>query len=363
MKSAPALHRYQQIADSLREELPDLVTPDGRLPSERKLVSHYGVQRNTIRQALAVLESEGVVTTLGTRGTFQTSRLGIRGRGNILLVNPWNDTSTAISQVVEGLNRALQDTGHTVLRFDSRPPLGSQDYQLPTLSHLAEGNVAGIVIWPHTPADVETLVRLQEEYPIVTIDRRIPGFPCDSVRTDDVAGAYAAVNHLFLQGHRRIAFVATEVFSETIQHRFLGYLHAHRDMQVEVDYSLLLTTVALSEPSFTNSVMNLLKQEGDPITAICCSNDGVASVLLSRLRDAGIAIPEDIAITGYGDLLPDYTNAMQLTSVRQPFVQVGLEAGRFLLSQTVNPRTLNRRPKDVVLPVELIVRNSSQSSR
>ena len=92
--------------------------------------------------------------------------------------------------------------------------------------------------------------------------------------------------------------------------------------------------------------------DGPAPTAVFCINDLVALGVLRALRDAGLGVPDDVAIVGYDDLYWAGELSIPLTSVRQPMRELGWAAADLLL----NPP---EEPTNLVFEPELVVRASS----
>lgn len=366
-------YRYEGIARELRLQIERGEFDGGRrLPSERELMGRYGVQRNTIRQAIALLEAEGWVVTEPKRGTFAARRgaeapaahaapAGPTARtGTVLVINAWNRASTALDAMLVGLSDSLQGSGLSLARFDSRPKDGQALHDAPTPEYLAAHQVAGAVLWPQNPADHDALRRLRSAVPLVLADRRVAGFEADCVRFDDVAGGRMVTEHLIARGHRRIGFLADEAFAETVQHRWRGYAMALEAAGIPPDSRWLALYSGIQDPPFTGQMRLFLSGAGSggPLTAVVCSNDSTALTLLRFLRAEGLRVPGDIAVTGYGDLLPDYLDALELTTVSQPFGELGRAVGA-LLRERIGGEGPVGGYRQAELPVRLIVRASS----
>jgi len=353
-------HRYQEIARRLQQEIArGDFQPSGKLPSERVLGERFGVQRNTVRQALSVLEQQGQIITEGKRGSFVQPTSVVATRKS-LLVSIHGDFSPALSRMIDGFTRVAARSGYTVSLYDTHPAEGAALDPIPSVDTMS-AEVAGVALWPQNPTDEVALSRLNEAIPLVLVDRRVPGVMADCVRFDDVAGGRTVTEHLIDQGHRRIAFLTDEVFAETVQHRWQGYAAALEAASIPVDPKLSLFFYGIHEPLFSMAMRQMLQQEDAP-TAIVCSNDVVAFVLLRFLRDEGIRVPDDVAVTGYGNLMPDYTFAMALTSVDQSFFEMGSAAATILLERIERAAEGGGKPRDVKIPVSLTVKQSSVSS-
>lgn len=351
--------QYEEIARAIKAQiLRGDFAANGRLPSERSLGAAFGVQRNTIRQALGVLEREGRIVTEDKRGSFIREPRA-RAPHRTLLFSVHRGTSPDLVRLYDGFAKVAEGAGFAVRRFDSHPRKGTATDRVPQLDKMPAES-AGAALWPHSPIDAEALTRLNEALPLVLVDRRVLGVSADCVRFDDVTGARMVTDHLLDAGHRRIAFIADEVFAETVEHRWHGYVMAQESRGVAIDPRLSVFFHGTDAPYFALSIRYLFSLGKESPTAIVCSNDLVAFSLMRFLHDEGIRTPDDVAVTGYGNTMPEYTAAMSLTSVDQPFYELGEAAANILIDrsgQTTADRL--REPLDLMIPVRLIVRGSS----
>ncbi|RYG43877.1 GntR family transcriptional regulator [bacterium] len=361
MPRVERLFQYQEIARELRQEiLRGDFRHDGRLPSERSLGERFQVQRNTVRQALALLESEGQISTEGKRGSF--IRIPpVTVVKNAFLISLPGESSPDLVRLSEGFNQTADRAGIAVRKLDTHPEEGHPFDHVPDAERLSP-DTGGVVLWPQNPTKDEKLIRLNAAVPLVLVDRRVLGVSADSVRFDDVAGGQMVTNHLLEQGHRRIAFLTDDVFAETVHHRWQGYATAMEEADVPVEPTHSHFFHGLHEPFFSTAIRLLLSQGKKSPTAIVCSNDIVAFTLLRFLRDEGIRVPDDVAVTGYGNTMPNYTEAMALTSVDQAFFELGRAAAGILLDRIgqSTPERL-KETRNITIPVKLVVRKSSVS--
>lgn len=369
MPTPPRIHRYEQIADEIRAAiLRGAYAPDGRLPSERRLVRAHNAQRNTVRQALGLLEREGRIASVGKSGWFVSEESVAPPErpatgGRTILVTFRRHESAASDTIANELSRTLAPRGMQVLRYDtaSRHPSShpAMDPDL-TAQEIADLGADGVVMWPHGPVDARLLARIQATVPLVLVDRRVFGFESDSVRFDDLSGGRMVTEHLLAQGHRRIAFLGDEPFVESVQARWNGYRQALEEAGLVPDDNLTLLTQGQPAPIFTESLRLLLRGPIEPPTAVICSNDGVASELLLLLRAEGLRVPEDVAVTGFGNLRPSYLDLMGLTTLDQSFGELGHAAGSLLNDRLDEPHSGRGGPyREILLPMRLIVRASS----
>ena len=191
--------------------------------------------------------------------------------------------------------------------------------------------------------------------PIVALDRPADGITTDVVRVENRAAAREATGHLIGRGHRNIAFVGDDENIYTARERLCGYKDALEAAGLDPIYRL----GAGSVPSAEEAATELLSLPNRP-TAFFAGNSLMTAGVLSAIEKAGLRVPEDAAFVGFDDF--ELLSAMRpnLTLVRQPTRDLGREAATLLFNRIdrVGPTT----PRRLVLPTELVVRQSSGPS-
>lgn len=176
---------------------------------------------------------------------------------------------------------------------------------------------------------------------------------------DDEGGGRLMGQHLGALGHRDIAVlvgssekagsdprVATEedINATDFRRRLAGIREAMPQARIT-----LVTGGYNSFESGRVAVPTILALDPRP-TAVIALSDVLALGAMWALRDAGIAVPEEISVMGFDDI--DEAAHSQLTTIRQPIVERGRTAARMVIEPEAHP-------KDVVLPIELMVREST----
>jgi LacI family transcriptional regulator len=194
----------------------------------------------------------------------------------------------------------------------------------------------------------------ESDLPAVRIGRIAPGTDGLAVDGDDENGAYAAVSHLIALGHRRIGMVANASHVYTVTRtRMRGYHLALEAHGLSCDPALV-TQGHFTRQSGYEGAARLLDLPQPP-TALFVSSDRMALGAISAVRARGLRIPEDIALVGYDDLfVTEYTNP-PLTTVRAPIDAISAHATHMLID-AING--VDIEPRQVILPVDLVVRES-----
>ena len=224
------------------------------------------------------------------------------------------------------------------------------------LRRMQARRVDGLLIVPVYRLESQAVVYdelLNRKMPTVVLGHR--GSFCKdfvNVETDDLAGAEALTRHLLELGHRRIAFLAGSQVIPAAQERLGGYRRALRDAGIEPDDSLVFAAGNTIEEG-SQAALQLL-QEKCGATAVMAVNDlaalGAGTVFLKQ----GLRIPEDVSLTGFGNILLSEFFRVPLTTVSVPKHGLGSAAMELMRELLRGENPASRR-----LPTELVVRQST----
>jgi LacI family transcriptional regulator len=220
---------------------------------------------------------------------------------------------------------------------------------------LQAGAVDGLVIAAHSVHDplVDALIQARKRFILTG-----PYQGRDDVSyvgVDDRASAQAVVSHLLRLARRRIATIRGPQTMIAGGARFVGYKNALRQFEVSTEISLVAQG-DWSEASGYAAMQRLIPEKPD---AVFAANDLMALGALRALADAGVSVPDDVAVVGFDDLPAASEAAIPLTTVRQPIRRLGEVAAHTLL-EIIHDRA--QAPQQVILPTELVVRASCGSS-
>ncbi len=207
-------------------------------------------------------------------------------------------------------------------------------------------------------------------------DQSLPG-PIPWVGPDNRVGAYEAVRHLVRHGHRRIAHIQGPLQYQCSHDRFAGYQQALQEAGIAVDPALVVQGDFTIASGRATTAQLLALSESERPTAIFAANDQMAYGSLSACEAHGLRLPDDLAIIGFDDTALSAHTRPALTTVRQPFAEMGRSAAEMLLALVSAPRLFGggaysplaqpvgaraelglRHPTRVQWPTELVVRAS-----
>jgi LacI family transcriptional regulator len=194
---------------------------------------------------------------------------------------------------------------------------------------------------------------LQDDIPFVLVGRH-PDERVNSIDVDNVGGARMAVEHLIRLGHTRIATITGPLTMSHGEDRLVGYRRALEAHQLAVDERLIV------EGDYTEASGSLGAQRLLPAspTAIFVASDVMAIGAFKTLREAGLRVPEDVALVGFDDVPIAAAIEPALTTVRQPIEHLGSMAADLLLNSLASPPEAHAPAQRIILPTQLVVRES-----
>lgn len=352
---------YEELAERLRRSIrKGDYSPGQLLGSEYELARQESISRMTVRRASELLVGEGLLERrpgkgLYVRAVHVNSRMVQMISGNM----QWEPSV----QISRGANNVAKQQGIQVQLYDAHgDPLSDLD----TVRSLPQGLSRGAIIMSlHSTAFNEAVYSLKlANFPFVLVDQSLREIDVSSVTADNYAGGHMAAQALLELGHRHIAFIG-DLVANTVCDRLTGMRDAIADAGLPFDRSLVIDLQAESDRlgewslQVDNAVRQLMSHEARP-TAFFCSCDGVARLAYRTLSQMGVSIPDDVSLIGFDDDPLAEWLTPGLTSIHQPFAEMGQAAMEILARQFENPLApVERR----ILPVELVRRGSISSPK
>jgi LacI family transcriptional regulator len=194
----------------------------------------------------------------------------------------------------------------------------------------------------------------QRSLPCVLVNYAAHNQALPIVVVDNRGGARAAVDHLVKLGHRRIAFIAGTSGTGQSPERQRGYTEALAAAHIEVDEQLIEQGSFRQAGGF--AAAQRLLELPEPPTAIFCANDEMAFGALDAVKSKGLRVPDDVSIMGFDDIPNASFVFPPLSTIRQPYVDMGVRAMREVV-EMLNGRPVG--PSRMQFPTELVVRQST----
>ena len=262
------------------------------------------------------------------------------------------------STVISGIEEIAYEHGFTIMVCQSGETLARE---ILNTQAMVANRVAGllIAISSETTSYDHLSAAIRQGVPLVQFDRVVEELDTSKVVVDDYSAAYGAVTHLAEAGYRRIGHMAGQVGIVLNRDRFEGYRAALRDNGLELEEKFHFHGGYREEDGRRGAERYLALDELPE--AILAINDPVAVGLFSRFKEAGVRIPDQVALVGFSDTPAAALIEPPLTTVFQPALEMGRTAVSLLLKQFAEEDDF--RPETVTLPTELLVRGSSGPRR
>ncbi len=259
------------------------------------------------------------------------------------------------AQVAKALSSTIRGKGYSLIVSSSEE---DPEIEASEIRHLRARRLDAIVLASTSNKGAE-LASLMEDDVFILIDRDIPGLNANFIGVDDTAAGRLATEHLVDAGCRRIAHIRGRENS-TGMHRLEGYRQTLKARGLKYDKDLVIGRSRVDTQSMEEGAeaMRLLLERKPRPDGVFCYNDPLAIGAMQSILEAGLRIPEDIALIGCGNLLYDESLRVPLSSIDQSSAQIGQRAGDVVLSIIGAKR--RPLPTRVILDPALVVRASTQ---
>jgi LacI family transcriptional regulator len=301
------------------------------------------IREDTIRRVLDVAGEMQYVPHAGARS------LSTRSTRTIGVVLP-DLHGEFFSEVIRGIDLAARQNGYHLLLSGSH----SDREEMRAVVHAVRGLVDGLIVMSPDLEPSALLADLPTGVDVVMLNSRVDGRP--SITIDNSGGARDVVRHLRSLGHERIAFIAGPAHNADAEQRRRGF-------RAEVRASGVESTELpgdFTETSGHAAGQRIVATNSRP-TAVFAANDSMALGALSAFREAGLRVPEDVAIVGFDDIPIARFLTPPLTTVRVEIAELGRRAVNHVVHSLENGGDGSKK-RDVIRTT-LVVRESCGSTR
>jgi LacI family transcriptional regulator len=254
------------------------------------------------------------------------------------------------SEVIRGIDVAARKAGFHILVSGSHSDAGEMLSVLETM----RGRVDGLLVMAPDVALGSLRDQIPADLPLVLINAAADEH--DVVTIDNYGGALAMTQHLTSLGHACVAFIKGPDPNADARERLRGYRQAMR--QVGVRDRGLERPGDFTEEAGREAAKALLGRSPRP-TAIFAANDAMAIGALSACSEAGVRVPDDVAVAGFDDIRVGRYVAPSLTTVHVDIDELGRRA--FDLVFDAIERSADRAPRRECVSTSLVIRDSTKS--
>lgn len=314
----------------------------------RGLQDHPSISKKTKKKIQELVDELGYRTNHFARNLRQRSTKTIG-----VIVHELN--SNFITSVLAGIEKVTTEAGYDIIIAHSSE---SAQKEAANARNLFNKRVDGLIAsLSFTTKDLSHFQPfIDKGVPVIFFDRVEENGNHTVVVIDNRKCGYEATRHLIEQGCHRIAHITSSLERNVYAQRFSGYQDALAENDMPFEEKLLLIQ-DLSEEASVASAEALLNMKEKP-DGIFITNDFVAAVVMRTLKEAGIRIPEDIAIVGFNNDAIGHLIEPALTTVNYPGRDIGEITARHLINHLKGLSSLDQT-NTVIVRSGLIVRKSS----
>jgi DNA-binding LacI/PurR family transcriptional regulator len=317
-------------------------------------VPHMGISDETRERVLNAARQLGYVPNAAARSLVSGAT------GTVAIVVPHSEhlrVDAFIPRMLAGVNDTCHTQGYKVL-FE--PMIETAGHPGGFLDLVDSRRIDGLIAINTPRSDDVHLARLASEgFPLVIFGSNLAEHASlYSIDVDMREASRVATRHLLALGHRRVAYIG---FGSNEYHgvseRLYGYSDAMHEFGVEVTAGRIGFANFSAQSGY--EAMNAMLERDRSLTALFAGNDTIAFGAMAALRDAGLRVPEDIAVVGYDDIPLAAYAAPPLTTMRTSPYEQACEAANLLLRLIAGERPAQLHTMNAV---PLVVRESCGSA-
>ena len=308
--------------------------------------SNYPVCAQIREKVIRVAETMGYEPNIAARSlrTDRTNTIGI-------IVDDFLSPFTP--PIVRGIQDYLNESGFLSLVVNSD---WDPDQEQAAIKTLLSRPVDGIIFVEYSHQTISDALERSNK-PRVFVHRLFGSPIKNSVVPDDYHGATLATEHLINLGHRHLGYINGPENWHTCRARLRGYRDTLTNHNLLFQPSLVQPGDWELESGYA-AATNFLKLPERP-TAIFAANDLMALGAIYAIQDAGLKVPEDVAVVGYDNRNFTKTVRPRITTVSMPVIEMGGVAAELLLNQIAEGR---KEEEEIKVKGQLIIRETCGAS-
>jgi LacI family transcriptional regulator len=258
-------------------------------------------------------------------------------------------------ELAQGIEDEALRLGYNILLCSTN---NDQKIEASCIKNLLGKGVEGLIISSVSYDGSSILELIEDQFPFVlltrTVDEDVFGRQINHVVLDNFRGGYLAMEHFYRLGYDRIGIIAGDLETSTGKFRTEGFNKALADFGYEYDPGLFFE--CKYQPELAYQATQKLLSIDSPPRAIFAQSDHMALSVREAVLEAGLKIPEDIALIGFDNIAMASLKGIELTTINLKKYEMGAVAVKILVDK-LNNNSL-QMSSQITLEPELIIRES-----
>jgi GntR family transcriptional regulator, arabinose operon transcriptional repressor len=345
-----SLSPRKKVTKSVREWIKDgIYTSGNRLPTEMEISCQLKVARGTVRTGLMELVKEGILEQRRGVGTFVGETAPSRSKHRtIVWMTPLVNTRYSLyDRIMEGIESITFDNDLALIFCNLGNSAEKTEIYIRKLKSM---DILGVVFAPLIKDNyyeinsriIDQLEQAGLKYVVVDAPVAQNGIIRGNfVGSDGYSAMREVIKYLVKQKHTCLASIRVFPGVYTSDQRFNGIVDqfAVENIAVIPEYHLSVEDIPLEQQG--RAEIRKLMMLDKPPTAITCTHDFIAKNVIEELCEMNLRVPEDVSVFGFDDVY--FSEFIGLSTVRQPFYEIGRKAAEILLGAIKNNHSGNRQ--------------------
>lgn len=255
--------------------------------------------------------------------------------------------------LIRGLQEAGEEHGYNMLFCSGRRDIATR---IKYVDYFSQGRTDGIIAYGSNREDEELFRSIADKSGnCVLIEGNLDNCKINKILLDNFRGAYVATEHLIKQGYQNIIHITNDMNYDVSLERLNGFVQAMHDHKIPLGPDSIIYADCFEKLAYQQ--MKRLLSEGRKPDACFVGADKPAYGVLRAAMEAGLSIPNDLAIIGFDDDTPESRDIIfpGLSTMRQPLYNMGQAGVELLLDTIAHP---DREPETRTFEAELILRDT-----
>ncbi|WP_052702718.1 LacI family DNA-binding transcriptional regulator [Paenibacillus beijingensis] len=265
-------------------------------------------------------------------------------------------SSYYFGELYKGISRTAKAQNVRIVLHELHDESGEQSL-MDALTFCKQQGVSGILLSSQFVEKDYDLAISRLKLPVVLVLAHHESAMLPAFKIDDIKASFDAVSYLVTRGHKRIGIISGSLSNPVVgEPRYIGAKNAIDFYQLPFHDKQLVSGGIRFEDGYKAMNELLAARDITGITAVFTATDELAFGAMKRVRDAGLRVPEDISVIGFDNLSISGMFSPGLTTVSQPFADIGVEGVNHLIQAIKNPAEM--KPGTYYLPYNIVERES-----